>query len=417
MSNWIEIAIEKNYITLFQHDSFQDWKVIGRGAFGTVYSAYSKDAEKTVALKCLHHDFTSDNGNEFIQEVKKIIRFTHHDHIIRFFGITQDPKGETYYMVLQYANNSDLRCYLSNHFLELNWETKIRMAKEIASGVNCLHNANIVHRDLHDKNILVHDDRLLITDFGLSKSLENNTKSIVGGTCAYSDPKYLQNPFLYKRGKPSDIYSLGVLFWELSSGVRPFKNITDQTGISFLVISGQRESPINGTPMDFLNLYNIAWNGNPDLRPNIAEIRDKLNNIAMDQIYYGEDVINEHYMVQSKHDQFLSEQVIITNDQYTIPSNLNIVSSEQDIIPNDQDTIPSNLDIVSSEQDMSLHERDVIQSDQDIVLSEQEYDTIKLDFRCVVALDIGARFSGFAYASTINPEIITNDTARASRRI
>ncbi|KAF0416226.1 actin-like ATPase domain-containing protein [Gigaspora margarita] len=318
-------------------------------------------------------------------------------------------------MVLQYANNSDLRCYLSNHFLELNWTTKIRMAKEIASGVNCLHNANIVHRDLHDKNILVHDDRLMITDFGLSKSLENSTKSIVGGTCAYSDPQYLQNPFLYKRGKPSDIYSLGVLFWELSSGVPPFKNIKEQTGISFRVIAGQRESPVNGTPMDFLNLYNNAWDGNPDLRPSIAKICDKLNNIAMDQIYYGEEIINEHYMVQSEHNTFLSgqdiilndhdtipskldivssEQDIIPNDQYTIPSNLDIVSSEQDIIPNYQDTIPSNLDIVLSEQDMVLHEQGVILSDQDIVLNEQEHDTLKLDILCVVALDIGASFSG-----------------------
>ncbi|RIB10748.1 kinase-like domain-containing protein [Gigaspora rosea] len=277
-------------------------------------------------------------------------------------------------MVLQYANNSDLRCYLNNHFLELNWATKVRMAKEIASGVNCLHNANIVHRDLHNRNILVHDGRMMITDFGLSKSLENSTKSIVGGICAYSDPQYLQNPFLYKRDKPSDIYSLGVLFWELSSGVPPFKNITDQTEISLRVIAGQRESPVNGTPMDFLNLYNNAWDGNPDLRPSIAEIRDKLNNIAMDKIYYGEDIINEHYMVQSQHDTFLNEQGIISNVQVTIPSNLDIVSSEQDIIPKVQDTIPSSLDIISSEQDIIPNVQDTIPSNLDIVSSDADHE-------------------------------------------
>ncbi|RIB01686.1 kinase-like domain-containing protein [Gigaspora rosea] len=86
------------------------------------------------------------------------------------------------------------------------------MAKEISSGINYLHKANIVHRDLQDKNILVHDSRMIITDFGLAKSLENDTKSVHGGTCAFSDPEYLNNQFSYKRHKNSDIYSLGVLF-------------------------------------------------------------------------------------------------------------------------------------------------------------------------------------------------------------
>ncbi|CAG8607035.1 3056_t:CDS:2 [Ambispora leptoticha] len=89
----------------------------------------------------------------------------HHDNIIRFFGITQDPNTEKYYLVLQFANNSDLRDYLRNKFSELDWETEI-------SGINCLHNANIVHRDLHDKNILVQVRKLMITDFGISKSVE-----------------------------------------------------------------------------------------------------------------------------------------------------------------------------------------------------------------------------------------------------
>ncbi|CAG8766274.1 2421_t:CDS:2, partial [Cetraspora pellucida] len=177
MSNWFKVAVEQNYITSFDYDSFQNWEEIGRGGSGTIYSAYSRDIEKTMALKRLYYD-DNISLNVFIKEVKNITRVTHHDNIVRFFGITQNPKKEAYYMVLRFANKGDLRSYLRNHFSELDWQTKIRMAKEISSGVNCLHNANIVHRDLHDRNILVHDDRLMITDFGLSKSLDNNTKSI-----------------------------------------------------------------------------------------------------------------------------------------------------------------------------------------------------------------------------------------------
>ncbi|RIB09868.1 hypothetical protein C2G38_2207648 [Gigaspora rosea] len=75
----------------------------------------------------------------------------------------------------------------------------------------------------------------MITDFGLSKPLESTTKSIEGGMCAFTNPqgfKESENPF--KREKPSDIYSIGVLFWELST---------------LNVIADEREAPINGTQL------------------------------------------------------------------------------------------------------------------------------------------------------------------------
>ncbi|KAF0511313.1 kinase-like protein [Gigaspora margarita] len=129
-------------------------------------------------------------------------------------------------MILQFANNGDLQCYLRNHFLELDWATKIRMAKEISSGINYLHKANLVHRDL------------------------------------------------------------------LSSGVPPFKNI-ERADIFQKVISGERETPIDGTPIDFMKLYHEAWNNDPNLRPDIAEIRDKLNHIQMAPVYHSNQNINE----------------------------------------------------------------------------------------------------------------------------
>ncbi|RIB25805.1 kinase-like domain-containing protein, partial [Gigaspora rosea] len=68
--------------------------------------------------------------------------------------------------VLQYANGGNLRKYLKNNFLELQWGDKFRMAKQIAQGLFYLHSKNIVHRNLHSKNILVHDGIMLIADFG-----------------------------------------------------------------------------------------------------------------------------------------------------------------------------------------------------------------------------------------------------------
>ncbi|CAG8679289.1 3691_t:CDS:2 [Cetraspora pellucida] len=201
MSNWIEVAIEKKDIKSFKYDSFKNWEVIGRGGFGTVYSAYSEDDKKIVALKGLNYDSTN-----------------------------------------------------------------------------------------------------------------NSTRSTFGGTCAFSDPKYLENPFLFKRDKPSDIYSLGVLFWELSSGVPPFKDIADTIQISFIVISGDREDPVNETPIDFLNIYTNAWNGDPNLRPSITKIIDNLDNIKMDLILseQGQDFI------PNKQDIGLNEPCTISSEEVII---------------------------------------------------------------------------------------------------
>ncbi|RIB07102.1 hypothetical protein C2G38_2252833 [Gigaspora rosea] len=223
--------------------SFENWEKIDEGGFGAVFSAYSKNTDEIVALKRLHNSPTS--AQEFAGEVKNITKVNHHNNIIR-------------------------------HFYELDWQTKIRMAKEISSGINCLHIANLVHRDLHDKNILVHNGRPMIADFGLSKSLGNNSMSIAAGKFAYSDPLYLQDPQSYKRGKPFDIYTEYLLM-----------KATDLE-IFFHVTSGHRETPINGTPVDFMNLYCDCWNNDPKLRPNIIEIRHRLNTIKMESVYYCE---------------------------------------------------------------------------------------------------------------------------------
>ncbi|RIB28352.1 kinase-like domain-containing protein [Gigaspora rosea] len=269
----------------FEYTSFENMAEIGKGGFGVIYSAYSKDVNQIVAMKTLDHN-DENSLDDFIREVKSITK-VNHDNIIQFFGITQDYKADTYYMILQYAKSGDLEHYLNENFSELDWSTKIRMAKEISSGIDCLHNANIVHRDLHDKNILVHDGRMIISDFGLSLSLDNVALSItsrVYGRCEYSDPLYLPKPHEYKWGKHSDIYSLGVLFWELSSGVAPFKALKNRvTRMSIHLIRGNRETPIKGTPVDFKNLYDDAWGGDPNNRPDIREICKKLEYIRLEQ--------------------------------------------------------------------------------------------------------------------------------------
>ncbi|CAG8722569.1 19545_t:CDS:2, partial [Gigaspora margarita] len=211
-----------------------------KGRFGVMYKAYSKDEKRIVALKTLYYC----DEKSLCKLVNKMSLKIH----------KLDSEAKTYCVVFQYVNRGDLQCYLNDYFPKLDWPTKIRMAREISKGIKCLHGINIIHLNLHDKNILIHDDgRMIISYFGLSDSSNNSIASTIYERWEYSDPQYLQSP---------------------RDGVPPFRALKAIDVI---------RAPIEGTPIDFKNLYDAAWDGNPDSRPDIREICKKLDNVQLEQ--------------------------------------------------------------------------------------------------------------------------------------
>ncbi|RHZ73541.1 hypothetical protein Glove_230g56 [Diversispora epigaea] len=312
-----ESALKNNYIKKFDYTKFENIERIASGGFGTVYRAKSLILRKLVALKCLHGDDESF-FEKFVKELTNIVALNCHDNIIKFYGISIDPSTETHYLVLQYAKDGDLRTYLRNNFNTLDWKIKIQMAKDITSGLYCIHEENIVHRDL-------------VT-----------FKECFSGMPAYLDPRYLQNPFVYKRSKASDIYSLGVLFWELSSGRPPFNNFPS-LGIPKIVINGEREIPINGTPEDYIIIYSNAWKDDPDQRPTIKNIFDSLKNIKLENIYsdlndnQSRASMDVFSISQASMDKFSKDSVSLSSSFAT--SNLGEVTVSQVSIENIKDHV------------------------------------------------------------------------------
>ncbi|RHZ89782.1 hypothetical protein Glove_11g46 [Diversispora epigaea] len=304
-----ESALKNNLIKNFDYTEFENIKPIAGGGFGTVYRANSLNLRKLVALKCLH-DVGESLYKKFMKELTNILAVNYHDNIIKFYGISIDPSTETYYLVMQYAKDGDLRTYLQYNFNTLDWKIKIQMAKDITSGLCYIHGKNIVHRDLHSKNILVHERNLLITDLGLSQSLDTNSKSLEGGMLAYSDPGYLRNQSTYKRSKASDIYSLGVLLWEISSGRPPNLEIIK------IIIDCERERPINGTPEDYIIIYSNAWKDDPNQRPTIKNIFDSLENIKLENIYNDPNDNQEAYI----NNQSRASMDVFSKDSVSQPS-------------------------------------------------------------------------------------------------
>ena len=122
----------------------------------------------------------------------------------------------------------------------------------------------------------------MIADLGLSKQLtvEVTSNSTVYGMPAYIEPQYYKNHH-YVRDKRSDIYSLGVLLWEITSGRPPFSTIPRRYSVVYKVSIGLREQPMSDTPSDYVELYQNCWNDNPDSRPTIDEVIDTLEKFSL----------------------------------------------------------------------------------------------------------------------------------------
>jgi serine/threonine protein kinase len=249
------------------------------GAFGVVYKG--KWNGNLIALKKMKSRVFF---NEFRQEAEAMHKFQH-PNIVRLYGVVSDDLENS--LVMEWMNKGHLRQFLDSD-PPPPMHKRITLFRHICSGVKYLHQNKIIHCDLKPENVLLSDEDhgivAKITDFGLSKNRSGSTRvssaaGIAAGTLAYQAPEIVcaRAPFNRPTEK-SDIYALGVMFWEILSCARPWDLMVD---IEIHTALLHQERPNNfSEPLDvddeFVKLLEECWHTNTELRPTAVELYDRV---------------------------------------------------------------------------------------------------------------------------------------------
>ncbi len=220
---------------------------IGSGGMATVYKAKCHVLNRYVAIKILRDEFTTDE--EFIKrfevEAQSAASITH-PNIVSVYDVGVD--GNLYYIVMELIKGKTLKEIITEEKGPLPWKWSVNIASQIASALETAHKNHIIHRDIKPHNIIITEDGVAkVTDFGIAKAVSNSTITAFGttiGSVHYFSPEHARGGFTDEK---SDLYSLGVVMYEMLTGKVPFDA---DTAVSIALKHMQEEAkpPIEVNP-------------------------------------------------------------------------------------------------------------------------------------------------------------------------
>ncbi|GBC04928.1 hypothetical protein RclHR1_05950012 [Rhizophagus clarus] len=283
-------------------DKFKDLKFIAEGGFSKIYKAtwidgpittwncekqeYNRHANKTVVLKELND--SKNINSEQLNEIKIFHTLSNHnvyakkskrnyyEYVNKYYGITQHPESKNYMIIMNYCESGDLTRYITKDFFNIKWYNKLNKLDDIISGLKEIHNAGITHQDYHSGNIFLLASTPIMGDLGLSKSAiesTNDENKEVYGIIPYVAPEIFRGE---KYTKASDIYSFGMIMWELMTGRKPFWNYNHDTSLIIEIWDGLRPPVITNAPEGYVKLMKKCWRSDPSKRPTANNIYNKI---------------------------------------------------------------------------------------------------------------------------------------------
>jgi len=292
---------------------------IGNGGMAMVYKAKDQVLNRFVAIKILRDEFTTDE--EFIKrfsiEAQSAASITH-PNIVSVYDVGNE--GNLYYIVMELIKGKTLKEIIIEEGGALPWKWSTNIAIQIASALETAHKNNIVHRDIKPHNIIITEDGIAkVTDFGIAKAVSNSTITAFGSTIGsvhYFSPEHAKGGYTDSK---SDLYSLGVVMYEMLTGKVPFDA---DTPVSVALKHMQEEpvSPIDineKIPSSLNDIILKAMRKDPTLRYQSAtEMLRDLNRALKDPS--GDFVDNANYSGGDSHTRVIPT---INNEKIRIDNN------------------------------------------------------------------------------------------------
>ncbi len=195
-------------------------------------------------------------------------------YLNKYYGITQNPITGDFIIIMKYYKLGSLKDYITRNFYNIKWNEKLNILIHIVQGLNHLHNQNIIHRDFHSGNILYENEiDIVISDLGISKSSIDNEDDEIYGVISYVAPEILQGK---EYTTASDIYSFGMIMWELITGRLPFWDQNNDLELIIKISKNFRPPIIQNTPKSYNELMQECWDSDPNKRPTTSDILEKL---------------------------------------------------------------------------------------------------------------------------------------------
>nr|CAG8434338.1 9380_t:CDS:2 [Entrophospora candida] len=246
-------------IKLIDYTEFEDVITLNTECYGLIKEAYWRKEEIYVHLKFINDLELEDQLRKIGDKSNQIIQQSRHPNIIQFYGVSQDQNKNNYFLVLQKTNNGNLREYLINNQENLKWIDKLRLATDIAAGLNFLHYPQ--HIFINNSRALIHNPNLfsLDDDNDIISTTTPSFKNSVPGVIPYIDPQMLV------------ILTVSIM------------------------LRNKREVPAEGVPECYVGLYQNCWDDDPKNRPYINYVYDELSKFLGDELdkRFMEDVVDE----------------------------------------------------------------------------------------------------------------------------
>ncbi|GBC07456.1 hypothetical protein RclHR1_07490001 [Rhizophagus clarus] len=290
------------------YNNLENIKYLTKGGFSEIYIAdwidgsYIKwdnqeqqlirNGTEKVILKKLEN-VENANRSWFDEGMSHLTISSKYGYIVKCYGLTRDTSDGNYMLVMQQMD-TDLRKYLQQNYHNFTWKKRIDIIFDVTEALFRIHLGNAIHRDLHSGNILCYlsGQNFYISDLGFCGPVDRPINSIYGNL-PYIAPEVISGK---KTTFESDIYSIAMLMWEISSGQPPFINFKHDFDLALKIINGMRPTVIPGTPLEYKNLMEQCWDPDPTKRPNICYLWNEI--LKMSRSYYqNED--NEQQIVNN----------------------------------------------------------------------------------------------------------------------